>query len=302
MVIADTPYNDGEIPVVTDILANLPEEVEFVVHLGDIKNGSSVLITADYLSEISSLLQTSTVPLFIILGDNEFNDSDDPAGAFTLWSDEFGYFDQNWTHDIGVTYQDIRPENFSFVINDTLFVGINLVGGQVHDADEFAARSADDLVWIEDMFSQYGAAASNAVIFGHASPSYSEYSAFKQGFISVAEDFQKPILYLQGDLHDWTLDDSYAGTDNIKKIILERTGPGGGVKGQHFRRYGRPVLFRSQFRRLVSLRSLLLNQCARRRIAGSDVGKLLGQPATDPQRSRAQREPGFVVGLDQYRA
>ena len=230
MVIADTPYNDGEIPVVTDILANLPEEVEFVVHLGDIKNGSSVLITADYLFEISSLLQTSTVPLFIILGDNEFNDSDDPTGVFTLWSDEFGYFDQNWTHDIGVTYQDIRPENFSFVINDTLFVGINLVGGQVHDADEFAARSADDLVWIEDMFSQYGAAASNAVIFGHASPSYSEYSAFKQGFISVAEDFQKPILYLQGDLHDWTLDDSYAGTDNIKKIILERTGSGGALK------------------------------------------------------------------------
>ncbi len=121
------------------------------------------------------------------------------------------YFDQNWTHDIGVTYQDIRPENISFVLDDTLFVGINLVGGEIKDEDEWATRSADDLVWIEDMFLQFGDAASNAVIFAHASPSRSGYSAFKQGFISVAQDFEKPILYLQGDQHDWTLDDSYAG-------------------------------------------------------------------------------------------
>ena len=202
MVIADTPYNDAEVPLVTDLLSDVPEEVEFVIHLGDIKNGSEVTITADYLSGISSMLQNSSAPVFIILGDNEYNDSADPEEAFTLWSDEFGYYDQNWTHSLGETYQAVRPENFSFVIEDTLFVGINLVGGQMHDANEWATRSADDLLWIEDMFAQHGAAASNAVIFGHASPSQSGYSAFKQGFISVAEDFVKPILYLQGDQHN----------------------------------------------------------------------------------------------------
>jgi len=226
MVVAVSPYWESEIPVLTDYLSDVPDEVEFVIHLGDVTNGSSKLMTAEYFDEVSSILQTSSVPLFIVLGDNEYNDSDDPVGAFSLWSDEFTYFDQNWTHDIGVTYQDIRPENFSFVLNDTLFVGINLVGGYIFDADEWASRSADDLVWVEDMFTQYGDVASNAVIFAHASPSWQGYTAFKQGFITVDEEFVKPILHLQGDQHDWTLTDPYAGVENITNIIMDRTGPG----------------------------------------------------------------------------
>jgi len=226
MVVADSPYSDPEIPILADYLANAPDEVEFVIHLGDITSGSSKLMTAEYFDDVSATLQTSTAPLFIVLGDNEYNDSDDPVSAFSLWSDEFTYFDQNWTHSLNVDYQAVRPENFSFVLNDTLFVGINLVGGLVHDEDEWAARSADDLVWIQDMFALHGDAASNAVIMGHASPSRSGYTAFKDGFISAAEEFVKPILYLQGDQHAWDLTDSYAGVDNIQKIILERTGLG----------------------------------------------------------------------------
>ena len=76
------------------------------------------------------------------------------------------------------------------------------------------------------MFALHGASVSNAVIMAHASPSYDGYTAFKQGFISVAEDFEKPILYLQGDQHAWDLDDGYSGVANIQKVILERTGPG----------------------------------------------------------------------------
>ncbi len=206
-------------------ITDLPEDTQFVIHLGDIKSGSSTDVSIEYFAEVSSLLQTSAAPVFIILGDNEFNDMPDPTEAFSNWSANFLQFDQNWTHDIGVIYQDVRPENFSFVIDDTMFVGINLVGSSVHDANEWASRSADDLVWIEDMFSQFGTTASNAVIFGHAFPGHTGYETFKAGFLTVAQDFQKPILYLQGDNHTWTLDDPYSEAPNITRVVLDRTGP-----------------------------------------------------------------------------
>ena len=69
---------------------------------------------------------------------------------------------------------------------------------------------SDNLVWVEDMFAQHGASASNAVLFGHASPTRSGYEDFEAGFLTVAQDFDKPILYLQGDSHTWDLDTSFS--------------------------------------------------------------------------------------------
>ena len=94
-------------------------------------------------------MQDSSVPVFIIPGDNEYNDCSDPDSAFALWESEFSFFDQNWSHNFSVSYQVGREENFAFVSDGILFIGINLVGGTVHDAQEFADRSADDLAWIE---------------------------------------------------------------------------------------------------------------------------------------------------------
>ena len=40
-------------------------------------------------------------------------------------------------------------------------------------------------------------------------------------------EFDKPILWLQGDKHHWSLDPEYFGTaPNLTRVILERTGPG----------------------------------------------------------------------------
>ncbi len=176
-----------------------------------------------YFSDVASTLQTSTVPLFIILGDNEFNDMPDPAASFAEWSNTFTYFDQNWSHDLGTVYQDVRPENFSFVIETTLFIGLNMVGSSIHDSSEWATRSADNLVWVEDMFGQFGATTSNAVLFGHASPKRAGYDAFEAGFLTVAQDFDKPILYLQGDSHTWDLDNPWSKAPNITKVVINRT-------------------------------------------------------------------------------
>ena len=223
MVIADSPYSNGDFDDLEDELSNIPADTQFVIHLGDIKSGSSSVDPETYFPDVADTLQTSTVPLFIILGDNEYNDMPDPDEALTEWKDNFLYFDQNWTHSLGVEYQDVRQENFSFVFDDTLFIGLNMVGSSVHDADEWATRNADNLAWIEEKFGQHGASASNAVLFGHASPKHSGYDVFETGFLTVAQDFDKPILYLQGDTHNWDLDNPWSEAPNIVKVVVDMT-------------------------------------------------------------------------------
>ena len=227
LVIADVPYGDADFLALEEVLSNVSPAMEFVVHLGDIKSGGSSVDPAVYYPQVADTLKISSQPLFIVLGDNEYNDMPDPDAALAEWMDNFLYFDQNWNHDLGVMYQDIRPENFSFVIDQTLFVGLNLVGSTVHDADEWETRQADDLVWVEDMFAEFGTAVNNAVFFAQAAPSLSGYETFEAGFIAAAQDFDKPILYLQGDSHKWSLSEPYSEAPNITKVILDKTGPAG---------------------------------------------------------------------------
>jgi hypothetical protein len=77
------------------------------------------------------------------------------------------------------------------------------------------------------MFSQFGTAVNNAVFFAHAAPSLAGYETFEAGFIAAAQDFDKPILYLQGDTHIWSLSDPYPQAPNVTKVIVDKTGPAG---------------------------------------------------------------------------
>ena len=222
--IADTPYNTSAETALTDFMNTVPVEVEFVIHLGDIKPGSDPSTNPDPYQNVSGILQQSSVPVFIIPGDNEYNDTVDPDAAWINWEANFGNFNQNWTHSFNVNYQFDRPENFSFVSDDVVFIGINLVGGTYHDSQEWATRSADDLAWIESNFAQFGDAVSSAVVFGHAFPGLQGYETFEAGFIAAAQSFADPILYMQGDNHQWLIDQPYSEAPNISRVIVDQTG------------------------------------------------------------------------------
>ena len=224
--IGDTPYSNGDFGRVETILSDIPEDVEFVVHVGDINSGSSKGVDPAYYESVADLLKTSSVPVFIIPGDNEYNDKNDPTAAFAAWEANFDFFENNWAHGLTVNHQAIRDENFSFISGEKLFIGINLVGGRIHDAQEWADRSADDLAWIESNFADHGDQVTSAVIFGHASPSKTGYEVFESGFVSASQAFTKPILYLMGDSHEWLADNPYSAAPNLTRIIIDKTGDG----------------------------------------------------------------------------
>jgi len=217
----DVPYEPQEDRLLPSQIADLPDDGQFVVHVGDIKSGSTPCDEAVF-QKVSGMLSECRTPVFIIPGDNEWNDCADPSQAWTFWNQYFRRFDRRWNHVFPIFRQIEHEENFSFVINDVLFVGINLVGGHIHDPAEWKERHADDLQWIQRNLTQFGETVNSMVLFGHATPKEA-HADFFEPFQPHATAFGKPILYLHGDGHNWVHDRPFAAK-NILRVQVDQGG------------------------------------------------------------------------------
>ena len=206
-VIGDVPYNEQQKQGLINLIDthNDKSKSEFVVHVGDIKPGSDACDETVYL-EVNEILAKFEAPTFIVLGDNEFNDCDSPEDALILWNTYFLRFNENWDFQYTVEYQEERSENFAWVENGVLFLGLNLVGSSVHDQTEWNKRLSDDADWVEKQFDQHTSDIKAAILFGHANMTEigpQKFELFTDRFRTAASQFEKPILYVQGDGHLW---------------------------------------------------------------------------------------------------
>lgn len=217
----DVPYAPAEDVLLPKQIENLPGDAEFLIHVGDIKRGLP-LCTESVYQKVAGMLGMSEAPVFIIPGDNEWNDCLNPAQAWKYWDQYFMKFDLRWNHGLEVSRQKIREENFAFVKTGVLFVGLNIVGGKVHDVQEWKLRHAGDLDWVKSNLQQFGNDVSSLVIFGHAKPA-KVHNDFFDPFSNVAEEFGKPVLYLHGDGHKWIHDRPFKAK-NILRVEVDQGG------------------------------------------------------------------------------
>jgi len=76
-VMGDTPYSATDARKLKHQIAHLNPNSEFVIHLGDIKTGITPCVDSWY-QHVANILRKSPKRLFIIPGDNEWNDCVDP--------------------------------------------------------------------------------------------------------------------------------------------------------------------------------------------------------------------------------
>jgi hypothetical protein len=217
----DVPYAPGEDVLLPQQVAKLPKDGEFVIHVGDIKSGKTACDEAVY-QKVSGMLGKSVPPVFIIPGDNEWNDCMKPDEAWKLWDQYFMRFDRRWQHRFPIFRQLAHEENFSFVKGNVLFIGVNVVGGRVHDAAEWKQRHADSLDWVRRNLKRSGSNVSSMVLFGHALPA-AKHADFFGPFSEDAKKFNKPILYLHGDGHRWIYDRPFAAK-NVLRVQVDQGG------------------------------------------------------------------------------
>jgi len=211
--------------------ANEQAEGEFLVHLGDILPESETSSNS-YCAAIAQTLSRADMPTFIVPGDNEYNDQEDPDQAWGHGSRSFMQFHQRWDRaqyflknypvSEGVQHQEARPENFAFVRNGVLFIGINLPGGTLHDAAEWAQRLSENAAWVAGNFRRFDEHVRAAVVFAHAVPG-ENHEAFFVPFRFASRGFGKPVLYLHADGHAWRVDRPWP-EKNILRVQTDNLG------------------------------------------------------------------------------
>lgn len=223
-VIGDVPYGDTQRDGFISLIDkhNAQDASEFVVHVGDIKKGS-VPCEENVYNDVSTLLKKIKVPTFIILGDNEYNDCDYPEDALNLWKSYFLNFNENWTFPHLISNQNDRTENFSWFDNKVLFIGLNIVGSSVHDADEWQNRLTQNGNWVKQLLAANKDNIDATVIFSHANmveAGSKKFEPFTDLFREAALNFGKPTLIINGDGHFWIKDKPWE-EKNITRVQIK---------------------------------------------------------------------------------
>ena len=221
--IGDVPYNEEQRDSLIKMISkhNATKASQFVVHLGDIKPGAGACDEAVY-QDVHGILREFNVPTFIVLGDNEYNDCEDPEQGLAYWNEYFLHFNENWAFEPVVSYQAERTENFSWIKNRVLFIGTNLVGSQVHDSIEWQNRLTQNGQWVKKLLEEQKNKINAMVLFGHANmveAGPEKFKPFTDLFVSAARSFGKPVLMVQGDGHFWIKDKPWSAQNIIRLQI-----------------------------------------------------------------------------------
>ena len=196
---------------------------QFIVHCGDIVTGKITDWPESQYEKVAGILSHgNSIPTFIVPGDNEWNDQVDPDRHWAYWSKHFMHFDKQWEppDSTGLTKrQAVRQENFAFIVDRVLFIGINKVGGKVHDEAEWKTRMLHNSQWVAESLKNHRDSTHSAVIFAQAS-GFSKIGAFQDFLAATGPEYGKPILYLHADGHKWIHEPGkYAA--NITRVQLD---------------------------------------------------------------------------------
>ena len=166
---------------------------------------------------------------FYNLQRSQYNDCPDITQSFTFWKQYLlNYETKYWPPPLWTInhYTGVLDENWAFTLNKALFVGINLVGGQVQDTTEWATRQAADLEWIN---LQVNAARKNQamdvlVVFAHADPTISTNDPFFVPFFeNVRTSYNVPTVLVHRNLgiDSANLQENYMGITDFAVLTVE---------------------------------------------------------------------------------
>ena len=210
--VGDIPYSNSEAVVFQKQIPNhnIYSPSAFAVHVGDIGVGGSACVESNY-ALVANMMKGFGVPVYIVTGDNEMSNCNNQMGAYNLWLKYYRNFEDNFCGAPPTEHQTENPANFAFVLNGVLFIGIDLSGGPMpvtHEAN-----------WVKQQLQAKGAQVRAAVIFSHFPPN--ENTTFSTPFRQAAVTFNKPILFLHGHGHSWSVGYPFP-EKNILKIQVSK--------------------------------------------------------------------------------
>ena len=237
-LIGDTPYSDSErqeLPRMLDAIA--ASNVDFIVHVGDIKNGQS-RCDDEVFRDRYQLFDNNPLPFIFVPGDNEWTDcarlsngAYDPLERLAALRTLF------WQRPDSLGRKTIelerQPGNYRehsrFRIGPVLFVTLNLPGDDNNygkrdqPKPEFSERNPAVIAWMKDSFAlaQRERLAGIVLLF-QANPGFAHFSeglghrGFKDFLESLRREtlrFPGQVVAVHGDTHHSRIDQPLRDAD-----------------------------------------------------------------------------------------
>ena len=157
-----------------------------------------------------------------------FADCPQPTQALAYWKEYLlDYETKFWPapDDWNVTRQEPNyPENFAYVYNRILFIGIDLVGGTVLNNRDWKNREDADLQWIDDQYNLHQGEFDVMVVLGHSDPAIQANAYFFQNFYNnVKNNYKLQVIFINQNLTGatWGLTPKYNGINNLMHVVVE---------------------------------------------------------------------------------
>lgn len=228
-VMADVPYDAEEGTKLSRDLEALPGDADFVIHLGNIQDASVNLCSEYGYEEAASVLRESPAPVFMVPGANDWNNCPDPSKAWDLWTTNFMKFERNFSPPFTVLRQSDQLENFSFLHDGVLFIGLHLVGGRVPDRDDWDKLLEQNVDWVDENFNSIfkGEDYRAVVLMGNARPS-NQQRAFFNEIVNILRSNGKPTIYIhanpEGGGSKFAMYKPFSDAGNLDAVQLEDGG------------------------------------------------------------------------------
>lgn len=250
-LLGDTPYGDDQrvqFPALVDQV-NADPKIRFVLHAGDIKNGSSTCDDGRF-ADLAGLYDTFEDPFVLTPGDNEWTDCHRVAAGSFLPTERLTalravfYPEPGRTtgrREMNVDTQADEPayadyvENVRFTQGGVTIAALHVVGSDngllpwsglpggdlpAEREAEFAARTAAALAWIDETFdAAQRADAPGVLLLMQAEPVESPgFSAVRQRIVERSTEYGRPVLLVHGDEHIYEVEPAYAGVPNLTRL------------------------------------------------------------------------------------
>ena len=268
-VIGDMPYSAPQVAAFQGFMNAMSSDPAFrlTVQLGDIKPGGTACAD-DYIKGIRDALNSYSGALVYTPGDNEWTDCHHSPTEPRNPVERLGFLRAKFFFAPGMTL-GVRPrrvltqgrdaafaafvENQAWMEEKTMFAVLNVpgsnndldpwrngVGSAAEQQQEFDTRLAADLAWLDRVFALAGENHAHAVVLGMQADMWDPaagtagltgYGEIVKRLASRVLEFGRPVLLLEGDSHNFKVDDPLAHGDpahgvttpvpNLTRIVVE---------------------------------------------------------------------------------
>ncbi|MGH2690694.1 MAG: DUF7594 domain-containing protein [Actinomycetota bacterium] len=214
-LIGDTPYSSAQVEDLLDLRAKInADSLAYVVHVGDLKSGSSAC-TDDVYTHRKSIFSGFDDPFIYTPGDNEWSDCDG------IELDRLAYLRGVFFPDdqtLGqrretVIRQRNYPENTRWTKGGIMFATVHTVGTSDYSGTERDARRHANVEWIHAAFDAADASGSRGVVIVTHANWGSPYGTSRMAFEAVKSALHeevlaspRPVVFVHGDTHTFRID------------------------------------------------------------------------------------------------